>query len=141
MNFEGEEKKLPWALPKSGGKIATVDLHTAGEPLRVVVDGFPELKGETILEKRRFIRKNYDYLRKRLMWEPRGHSDMYGALITKAENSDSDIGVIFMHNKGYSTMCGHGIIALVKVISDLGMIPKEEVESGLKIDTPAGLVT
>lgn len=140
MNFEGKEKELPWTLPDDGMKIAAVDSHAGGEPFRVVVDGFPELKGETILEKRRFIRENCDHLRKRLMWEPRGHSDMYGALITEPENQDSDIGVIFMHNEGYSTMCGHGIIALVKVVFELGMISKKEVEAGLRIDTPAGPV-
>jgi len=133
--------KINWNPPKDWIKIRTIDAHAAGEPLRVIIDGFPEVKGNSILKKRRYIKENYDCLRKRLMWEPRGHSDMYGALITEPEKSDSDLGVIFMHNEGYSTMCGHGIIALTKVIVETGIVIKKEKCPILNIDTPAGTVS
>ncbi len=133
--------KINSAVPPYWLKIKTIDLHTAGEPLRVILKGFPPLKGNTILEKRRYIKENLDHLRKRLMWEPRGHSDMYGALITPPEKKDSDLGVLFMHNEGYSTMCGHGIIALTKLVFDTGIIRKKGDNPVLKIDSPAGLIT
>ena len=93
--------------------LRTLDAHTAGEPLRLIVDGFPRVEGTTMLERREWVRVNCDHLRTALMLEPRGHADMYGALLTEPERPDSDAGVLFMHNEGYSTMCGHGIIAVV----------------------------
>lgn len=121
--------------------ITTIDAHTAGEPLRVIVDGLPALPGATILEKRRYFREHLDFLRTALMWEPRGHADMYGCVLTEPETPDGDLGVIFMHNEGYSTMCGHGIIGLAKVVLDTGMVEKEGATPILRIDTPAGRVT
>ncbi|MCI0470874.1 MAG: proline racemase family protein, partial [Candidatus Aminicenantes bacterium] len=76
-----------------------------------------------------------------IMWEPRGHADMYGAIITEPATPDGDLGVIFMHNEGYSTMCGHGIIALTTAVLDTGMIPKQGERPVLKIDAPPGRVT
>lgn len=130
-----------WNPPATWLKIKTIDAHTAGEPLRIILSGLPEIKGKTILEKRNFLEDNYDYLRTSLMFEPRGHADMYGAIITEPERNDSDFGVLFLHNEGYSTMCGHGIIALTKVVLETGMIEKNEPVTAIKIDTPAGLVT
>lgn len=121
--------------------MTTIDVHAAGEPLRVVTGGFPEIRGETILEKRRYFRENLDDIRTGLLWEPRGHADMYGAIITEPVTPDGDFGVLFMHNEGYSTMCGHGIIALAKAVLDTGMIVKDGNQPVLKIDTPAGRVT
>lgn len=127
--------------PKKGNiKIKTIESHAAGEPLRVILEGYPQIPGRTILEKRRFLRENLDYLRTALMWEPRGHADMYGALLTEPEREDSDIGVIFMHNEGYSTMCGHGVIALTTVLLETGMVKKGGDETTVKMDTPAGQV-
>ncbi|GAB4175550.1 MAG: proline racemase family protein [Calditrichia bacterium] len=120
--------------------ITVVDAHTGGEPLRVIVDGFPQPEGKTILEKRRFLKTHYDHLRTAVMWEPRGHADMYGALITEPETENGDLGVIFMHHEGYSTMCGHGIIALTRVVLELGLFEMVEPVTELKIDTPAGQV-
>jgi len=123
--------------------INTVDAHTAGEPLRIITSGFPAVKGKTILEKRRCVKENYDHLRKMLMLEPRGHSGMYGCLLTEPATEDGDYGVIFMHNEGYSTMCGHGIIAVTKVAVESGMIyiATGETKVELKIDSPAGRIT
>ena len=122
-------------------KITTVDAHTAGEPFRVITGGFPELPGDTILARRRYAREHLDHLRRALMWEPRGHADMYGCIVTPPVTSDADIGVLFMHNEGFSTMCGHGIIGIATVALETGMLPASEPETTLRIDTPAGLVT
>lgn len=130
-----------WQPPADWLKITTIDAHTGGEPFRVIVGGFPELQGETILERRRFAKVNYDNLRKALMFEPRGHADMYGCILTPPVSETANIGVLFTHNEGYSTMCGHGIIALTKVLLDSEFFPKTEPETTIKIDTPAGLVT
>jgi len=130
-----------WNPPQSWLKIKTIDAHAAGEPLRIILSGLPEIKGKTILEKRNFQKENYDYLRTALMFEPRGHADMYGAIITPPVTNGADFGVIFLHNEGYSAMCGHGIIALTKVAVQTGMIKAIEPITEIKIDTPAGLVT
>src|SRR5436305_13971215 len=95
--------------------ITTLDAHAAGEPLRIITGGLPEVKGATILERRRYMLEHLDYIRHALMWEPRGHNNMYGCVITEPVSTEADLGVLFMHNEGYSTMCGHGIIALVTV--------------------------
>ncbi len=98
-------------------KITTIDMHTGGEPLRIFTGGIPEIPGKSILEKRRFFSDKLDHIRTATMWEPRGHADMYGAVITEAVNDGSDFGAFFLHNEGYSSMCGHAIIALK--ISDM----------------------
>jgi len=134
-------KKFNWTPPSDWLRITTIDAHTAGEPLRVVTDGYPDLPGKTILEKRRYIQRELDHLRTALMWEPRGHADMYGSIITEPETGDGTIGVIFMHNEGYSTMCGHGVIGLAKVILDAGLLQQEGDHPVIKMDTPAGRVT
>jgi len=122
--------------------ISTIDAHTAGEPLRIITSGYPPMQGKTILEKRRFISERYDHLRKLLMLEPRGHSGMYGCLITPPTTEDGDFGVLFMHNEGYSTMCGHGIIAVTKVAVETGMVEAgDEEKLAIKIDSPAGRIT
>lgn len=133
--------KLTWTPPSDWMRIRTLDAHTAGEPFRVILDGFPELPRGTILEKRRYLKENLDHLRTFLMWEPRGHADMYGGLITEPTSQGSDMGVIFMHNEGYSTMCGHGIIGLTTVLLEAGLLQKEGDKPVIKIDAPAGLIT
>jgi len=120
--------------------ISTIDAHTAGEPLRIITGGLPEIPGQTILQKRRFFRENLDHIRTGLIFEPRGHADMYAAVLTQAVTPDGDFGVFFLHNEGYSTMCGHAMIALATVLPDTGMIQKEGDGLLLNIDTPAGRV-
>ena len=131
---------LNWTPPKGWQQIKTIDLHTGGEPLRVIYDGLPEVKGKNILEKRRYFRDNLDIIRKRLMFEPRGHADMYGAVITEPFTEGADFGTFFLHNEGYSTMCGHAIIALTKLVLDIGMVVKEGDNPELIIDAPPGLI-
>ena len=134
-------KAAAWQPPANWRQISAIDAHTAGEPLRVIVDGFPELPGDSILAKRRYAREHFDALRTALMWEPRGHADMYGCIVTPPVSETADFGVLFLHNGGFSTMCGHGIIGVVTVLIEIGMITAESPEKTVKIDTPAGLVT
>lgn len=117
--------------------VKTIDAHTGGEPLRLILDGLPPLKGSTVLEKRAYMRCELDHYRTALMFEPRGHADMYGCVLTEPDTADGDYGVIFLHNEGYSTMCGHGVIALVTILLETGMT----TQTVLKLDTPAGRVT
>lgn len=120
--------------------LQTIDAHTAGEPLRLVTAGWPAPKGATMLERRAWARKHQDYLRRALMLEPRGHLDMYGALLTEPERADSDAGVLFMHNDGYSTMCGHGVIAVVTIALERGLITPGGDGRSVTLDAPAGQI-
>jgi trans-L-3-hydroxyproline dehydratase len=130
-----------WRPPDHWHKITSIDAHTEGEPFRVITGGFPEVRGETILARRRYAREHLDHLRTALMWEPRGHADMYGCIVTPPVTEEADIGVLFMHNEGFSTMCGHGIIGITTVALETGLLPKITPETTVQIDTPAGLVT
>ena len=123
-----------WKPPEHWTRITTIDMHTGGEPLRVIVDGLPQIEGRTVLEKRRYFREHYDYLRTGLMWEPRGHADMYGAVITSS--ADADFDVFFLHNEGYSTMCGHAIIALTKLVIEAKLVEQNEIT----FNVPAGRI-
>jgi trans-L-3-hydroxyproline dehydratase len=135
--------KIEWErlrFPSGTIRLTTIEAHAAGEPLRIVVDGLSEIPGATILERRRFLRDNLDYVRQALMWEPRGHYNMYGCVVTPPVSSEADFGVLFMHNEGYSTMCGHGVIALVTVLVESGAVKVEGEQAKVNLDTPAGLV-
>ncbi|TPH14042.1 proline racemase family protein [Litorilituus lipolyticus] len=120
--------------------INTLECHTGGEPLRIITSGFPKLKGDSILAKRRDCQENYDDLRTALMFEPRGHADMYGAIITEAEKADSHFGAIFIHNEGYSTMCGHAVIALTKCAVESGVVAQTGEVTSVVIDVPCGQI-
>lgn len=121
-------------------KIKTIEMHTGGEPVRIVTEGYPELSG-SILQIRNHLLAEYDNLRKAIMWEPRGHADMYGLLVVPPERSDSAFGVIFMHNAGYSTMCGHATLAITNCAAQLGWINLTDEVTTIKIDAPCGQLT
>jgi len=123
-----------WRPPEHWTRVTTIDMHTGGEPLRVIIDGLPSIEGRTVLEKRRYFRDHYDHLRTGLIWEPRGHADMYGAVITPS--ADADFDVFFLHNEGYSTMCGHAIIALTKLIVETQLVESHEIT----FNVPAGRI-
>ncbi len=127
--------------PTSRLRLATLDYHTAGEPLRIVTGGYPDLPGDDMLARRRYAAAHLDPLRTALMWEPRGHREMYGCILTPPVQPDSHFGALFMHNEGYSTMCGHAVIALGKAAVETGLVASEEPISSVRIDTPAGTVT
>jgi len=119
--------------------VKTIDAHAAGEPLRLITDGLPRPFGKTMLEKREWMRRRADHLRRALMLEPRGHGDMYGALLTEPVTPGAHAGVLFMHNEGYSTMCGHGVIAVTTIAMERGLLfDRDGVE--VVLDTPAGTV-
>ena len=104
--------------------LTVVDMHTGGEPVRIVTGGYPPIPKGTILQKRAWVRDNLDHLRKMLMFEPRGHYDMYGALLVEPDLPGADLAVLFMHNEGYSTMCGHAVIALGRYAVDQGLVAR-----------------
>jgi proline racemase len=118
--------------------VETVDYHTGGEPFRIVTGGVPGLAGRTILDKRRHAREDLDDVRKLLVHEPRGHADMYGCFVTEPEDDGADLGVVFFHNEGYSTACGHGTIALVTWALETGRIEAQEPETRVVVDVPSG---
>src|SRR3954471_4541549 len=121
-------------------RLRTIDAHAAGEPLRLIVDGFPTPRGRTMLEKREWVRAHADHLRRALMLEPRGHADMYGAILTEPVAPGSHAGVLFMHNEGYSTMCGHGIIAVTTIALQTGLIVLPDGGATIVYDAPAGTI-
>jgi len=125
---------IDWRPPEHWTRVTTIDMHTGGEPLRVIIDGLPPIEGRTVLEKRRYFREHYDHLRTGLMWEPRGHADMYGAVL--ASSTDADFDVFFLHNEGYSTMCGHAIIALTKLVVEAQLVESDEIT----FNVPAGRI-
>ncbi len=117
-----------------------VDMHTAGEPVRIIVEGYPRLEGRTILEKRRDAKTRFDDIRTRLMLEPRGHAGMYGVIPTEASHPDAAFGVLFTHNSGYSTMCGHATIALGRWAIESGCVRSSSEITRFVIEAPCGLV-
>jgi proline racemase len=125
--------------PHAIHRYRTLDAHAAGEPLRLIVEGYPAPKGETMLEKRAWVKRHADAIRKALMLEPRGHADMYGAVLTEPVTAEADAGVLFMHNEGYSTMCGHGIVAVTTLAIERGLIQPREPDR-IVYDSPAGPV-
>ena len=123
-----------------GTPVHSIDMHTGGEPLRVIWSGAPALTAQNILESRAEMQSRHDHFRTALMWEPRGHADMYGAMILPPERPDSAFGVLFLHNAGYSTMCGHATLALTKLACTLDWIDLAEPETTFFIDAPCGQV-
>ncbi len=121
-------------------KLTVIDMHTGGEPLRIVTGGYPPIPKGSILEKRAYVRDNLDHLRKILMFEPRGHHDMYGALLVEPDLPGADLAVLFMHNEGYSTMCGHAVIALGRYAVDYGLVTPTEPMTTVNIECPCGMV-
>jgi trans-L-3-hydroxyproline dehydratase len=120
--------------------IRAVDMHTAGEPVRIVESGYPELIGATILEKRRHARAEFDHLRTMLMMEPRGHAGMYGVIPTAPCAADADIAVLFTHQEGYSTMCGHATIAIGRWAIDSGQVAMRDGRATFKLEAPCGMI-
>jgi proline racemase len=118
--------------------VTTVDYHTAGEPFRIVTGGVPPLEGARILDRRRWAAAHLDAVRRLLVNEPRGHADMYGCFVTEPEGPGADLGVVFFHNAGYSTACGHGTIALVTWALESGRLERGEGDVEVVVDVPSG---
>ena len=123
-----------------GLTLRTVDMHTGGEPVRIVVAGYPEVIGTTILAKRRYVTDHLDHIRRLLMHEPRGHADMYGVIPVAPDLPGADLAVLFMHNEGYSTMCGHATIAVGRWAIESGRVAARAPITEFTLQVPAGLV-
>jgi len=121
-------------------EIRAVDYHTAGEPFRIVTGGTDAPRGATILDKRRDALDRLDHVRRFLVHEPRGHADMYGCFVVEPNDGEADLGVVFFHNAGYSTACGHGTIALVTWALDEGLVEREDGETRVVVDVPSGRI-
>jgi len=121
--------------------VSTVDYHTAGEPFRIVSGGVPSLRGRTLLEKRRFALDHLDHIRQLLVFEPRGHADMYGGFVPEPQDEGAQLGVVFFHNAGYSAACGHGTIALVTWAIESGRVRAGGASAEVIVDVPSGRLT
>lgn len=124
--------------------ITTVDTHTMGEPTRVVTSGIAHIPGKQMVDKKNWLAENKDHIRQMLMLEPRGHQDMFGAILTEPVTKEAQAGVIFMDSGGYLDMCGHGSMGAVVVLLETGMLSLapdgQNRTQTLALDTPAGLI-
>jgi len=123
-----------------GKKIDTVEVHTGGEAFRIVTSGLPRFPGKTIVERRQWVKEHIDHVRTALIFEPRGHADMYAGYLTEAVSPSADFGIIFVHNQGYSDHCGHGVIALSTAAVELGWVERTIPETRVGIDAPCGFI-
>lgn len=121
-------------------RLKTIDSHTEGEATRIVYDGFPELPGETMMDKKNYLKEHYDFLRKALMLEPRGHRDMFGAVLTEPVHPEADFGVIFLDSGGCLNMCGHGSIGTASMLVETGLVKVTEPYTEVVLDAPSGLI-
>jgi 4-hydroxyproline epimerase len=116
-----------------------IDAHTCGNPVRIIKEGVPALLGNTMDEKRQFFLKEYDWIRKGLMFEPRGHDMMSGSMLFPPHNPENDFAILFIETSGCLPMCGHGTIGTITVAIEEGLIiPK--TPGKVKMEAPAGLV-
>ena len=120
--------------------IYAVDTHTEGQPTRIIISGLPKIKGSTMIERKNYLQKNYDFIRKSLLHEPRGHKDMFGAIITPPIHEEADFGIIFIDDGGYLDMCGHGTIGVMTAAVETGLVKPVEPVNEVNVDTPAGLI-
>ncbi|MET1256563.1 proline racemase family protein [Aliikangiella maris] len=121
--------------------IQSIDMHTGGEPLRVILSGYPQIKASSLLDYREVLQADYDHLRTALMFEPRGHADMYGCLILPPFNPKADCSAIFMHNEGYSNMCGHAVIAIMTLAMQMQWVEITDNRASMTIEAPCGLIS
>lgn len=138
--YNNISKHSNFTPPEDWLRIQTIDMHTGGEPLRVILNGFPTLKGNTVLDYRNDCKNRFDHLRRALMHEPRGHADMYGCILTPPNDDGADFGILFLHNEGYSTMCGHAVIAITKLAVEMGWVEKINPITEVIIDAPCGRI-
>ncbi|MCP1110582.1 proline racemase family protein [Ohessyouella blattaphilus] len=117
-----------------------IDTHTVGEFTRILFSGFPELKGDTPIERKNYLHKNYDKYRQALMFEPRGHHDMFGAYVTEPISKEADFAVFFMDTGEYLNMCGHGTIGTVTALIESGLVEAKEPFTEVTLEAPAGII-
>lgn len=124
-------------MPKN--TFVCIDAHTCGNPVRVVKQGGPNLKGANMSEKRQHFLNEYDWIRKGLMYEPRGHDMMSGSIFYPPANPENDFGILFIETSGCLPMCGHGTIGAITIGIEEGLI-NPKVPGKVRMETPAGLV-
>lgn len=120
--------------------IQAIDSHTAGEATRIVVGGIPNIKGNTMPEKKQYLEDHLDHIRTAIMLEPRGHNDMFGSVMTQPCDPEADFGIIFMDGGGYLNMCGHGSIGAMTVAVETGVVPMVEPVTKVVMEAPAGII-
>lgn len=120
--------------------LSTVEMHTGGEPFRIVTSGIPVIPGTSIVARRAWLAEKADEIRRALTLEPRGHADMYLGILTAPVSPDAHFGVIFAHNEGYSDHCGHGVIALATAAVMLGWVERATPKTQVVIDAPCGRI-
>ncbi|MEI3606467.1 proline racemase family protein [Pseudogracilibacillus sp. SE30717A] len=120
--------------------VQTIETHTFGEPTRIINGGLLKLEGETVAEKRDYMAEHYEWLRNSLIREPRGHRDMFGAVLLPSNKEGVDFGVIYMDNDNFLNMCGHATIGVSTAIVEMGLVEVTEPQTKLVLETPAGLV-
>jgi len=141
MLTEPITKKYPNAsLKRFGGKVFhCIDAHTCGNPVRLIAEGGPALEGNNMSEKRQHFLKEYDWIRKGLMFEPRGHDMMSGSILYPPHDINNDVAVLFVETSGCLPMCGHGTIGTITIAIEEGLIiPK--TKGIVRMEAPAGLV-
>ena len=121
-------------------QLIAVDSHTMGEPTRIIVSGLPNILGDSMQEKKAYLESKLDYVRTVAMHEPRGHNNMFGAIVTAPTTKEADLGIIFMDGGGYLNMCSHGTIGAMTAAVELGMVEVKEPITTITLDTPSGLV-
>ena len=128
-------------LQRFGGSVFhCIDAHTCGNPVRLVADGGPALEGNTMSERRQHFLKEYDWIRKGLMFEPRGHDMMSGSILYPPCDPQNDLGVLFIETSGCLPMCGHGTIGTITIAIEEELI-QPKTPGVVLMETPAGLVT
>jgi len=120
--------------------LSVIDTHTLGEFTRIVIGGMPELIGNTMMERKEYCKAHHDYIRTALMLEPRGHKDMFGAILTEPVHEEADFGVLFIDNEMYVNMCGHGTIGCATAAIEAGFVKAAEPYTEVVLDTPSGLI-
>jgi len=120
--------------------ISVIDSHTAGEPTRIIVDGFGKVKGDTMAERMDYLKTHMDWLRKSLMHEPRGHRDMFGAILLPPIDPSADAAVIYMDGKGYLNMCGHGTLGICAMMVETGRVESKPGKTMVRLEVPAGII-
>ncbi len=124
---------------KTGNHFFCIDAHTCGNPVRLVAGGGPALEGNSMSEKRQHFLREYDWIRKGLMFEPRGHDMMSGSILYPPMDPQNDVGVLFIETSGCLPMCGHGTIGTITIAIEEGLI-KPKVPGIVRMEAPAGLV-
>lgn len=121
-------------------RLKTIETHTGGEPSRIVISGMPGIPGKTMPEKMAYLQEHYDNIRTGLMNEPRGHKDMFGAILMEPAHPDADFGIVYMCGDCYENMCGHNTIGFAVAAVERQMVKVTEPVTKLNLDTPAGMV-